>query len=259
MSARSPRRRRGEGGLEEDRVVAVGPVADPADRDAIGVGEDRPLPAELRPIGRVLARSLSSSWAFVQTPVDGHLGEVEADDLVVCTDGLGRDRASKTPASSHSSRRARTVVSETLLPQRALGVLPAAARHQAHQHHLEAVPVGAPWTMTTQRMQLVLHREQGFYGGPDGIERSGLERAHDGGVPPRDRWTVGKHPDCLGAITTTSGWSGALRQKCLTASWPDAYQPRPLTVLQATGGDDAEGDQDGENEQLLHGEGASAR
>ena len=32
----------GEGGLEKDRVIAVGPVADPADGNALGVGEDGP-------------------------------------------------------------------------------------------------------------------------------------------------------------------------------------------------------------------------
>src|SRR5271155_4378006 len=72
-----------EGRLEQDRIVAVGPVDGPPNGDAVGIGQDGPLPTELRSVRRVLARSLPSSRAFVQRTVDGNFSEVQADDLVV--------------------------------------------------------------------------------------------------------------------------------------------------------------------------------
>ena len=108
-------------------------MAQPMGMPLASVSTDHFQP-ELRSVSWVLARSFASSGAFVQGPIDGHLGEVEADDLVV-----GRIASSainsKMPASIHSSRRARAVVSETLRPQSRLGIFEAAPRHQAHQHH----------------------------------------------------------------------------------------------------------------------------
>lgn len=76
-----------EGGLEQDRVVAVRPVDRVADRDPVAVRQDRPLPPELASIRWVLAGSLTPTRAFVQGPVQGDIGQVEPDDPVVGAQG----------------------------------------------------------------------------------------------------------------------------------------------------------------------------
>jgi len=75
------------------------------------VGEDRPLPSSL-------ARSVGSypfprrHKALVQAGVQSDVRKVKADDPVVAGDRLVRD-CLEDPAAIHSSRRSRTVVSET--------------------------------------------------------------------------------------------------------------------------------------------------
>ena len=58
----------------------------------IGIGEqvggDRPLPADLGSIGGVGAGPVTTARGLVQAAVDGNLGEVQADDLVVAGDGF---------------------------------------------------------------------------------------------------------------------------------------------------------------------------
>jgi len=80
-----------EGGSEHHRVVAVGPVDRNAKGDAVCVDEDGPLPPELSPIGRVLPRSLPTSWGFVERAVERDVGEIEADDLVVARECFSSD------------------------------------------------------------------------------------------------------------------------------------------------------------------------
>src|SRR5579875_450467 len=49
-------------------TVAIGPVDGQPDRGPVSIGKDRPLPAELRSVSGILARSLATSWAFVHVP-----------------------------------------------------------------------------------------------------------------------------------------------------------------------------------------------
>jgi hypothetical protein len=74
-----------------------------------------------------------------------------------------------------------------LAPAETLAVLPTRPGDQADQHHLEAVAVGDPFAVTSERMGLGTRREKGPDGGEDGIEHFRLERAHDVGVPPLGR------------------------------------------------------------------------
>lgn len=92
-------------GGQKNRVVAVGPLGRLVDGDPDPIAEDRPLPSELAPI-------LPGSFA----PTRRHIGEVEADDLVVDRKRLV-DQRIEHPGPVHSSRRVRTVVSETFFPQ----------------------------------------------------------------------------------------------------------------------------------------------
>ena len=102
---------------EEHRVVAVRAVGCPAEGDAARVGDDRPLPSELRPVGRVLPRSLPASRGFVQGAVERRRRRGEARSPCRRPASASFTSCSKIPAATHSSRRLRTVVSETLLPQ----------------------------------------------------------------------------------------------------------------------------------------------
>lgn len=58
----------GEGGFEEAHVVAVGAVDDPADRDAVAVRGDGPLPAQLPTISGVRAGSRTAVRRLVSDP-----------------------------------------------------------------------------------------------------------------------------------------------------------------------------------------------
>lgn len=53
---------------------------------------------------------------------------------------------------------------------------------------LDAVPAVPKKPMTAERTGLGTRREQGMNGCPDGIKHFGVERAHDGGVPPQVVW-----------------------------------------------------------------------
>ena len=84
--------------------------------------------------------------------------------------------------------------------------------------------------MTAQGMALVVHREQGFYGRPDGIDHFGVERADDGGDLHLVVGVWVKHPDCLGATTTTGGWSRRSQAEML-----DSFAPGRLSVWPLSG------------------------
>ena len=120
--------------------------------------------------------------------------------------------ALNTPAAIHSSRRSRTVVSDTLFPTEPLGILPGAPRHQADEHHLEAVPIIGAGSMTTERM--VIHRlgNERFDSSPDDINHFGIEGAHDIRGPPLGRlvfWVAPRlsrgHTNDRWMVTTLSG------------------------------------------------------
>lgn len=209
--------------LDQNRVVAVGSVDGPADGDALGVGEDLLLPSELGPISRILARSFTSSWAFVQTPVDRHLGEVQADELVVSSDGLRRDGVEDSSALSFIAAGPHGGVGD-LVPTEPLGVFEAAPGHQAHQHHLEAVQYGGGGRWQSSGWLSLCTGSRGLMAVQTVSNTSGSSARMMVCTSTCSLW-VGKHPDCLGATTTTSGWSGALRQKCLTAPRPASYSP----------------------------------
>jgi hypothetical protein len=88
----------------------------------------------------------------------------------------------------------------------ALGVDPAAAGDEPHEHGEQADPVRDPPAVTPERMVVDRGWEQGLNFSPDGIEHLGVERAHDVGDL---HWIVGlectRHPSW--AITATGGWS----------------------------------------------------
>ncbi len=60
--------------------------------------------------------------------------------------------------------------------------------------------------MTAQWVSVDVDREQGLDGRPDGIAHFGVERAHDNWNLHSVVWWLGKHPESLGATTTTGGW-----------------------------------------------------
>ena len=96
-----------ECGLEELDVIAVRAIDRPTDRDTVQVDTDGPLPAEFGPIGWVAAGAFAAIGGFVQRPVDGDFGEVEADDLVERGEGFGVDlveHASGDPLVTSSSQ-----------------------------------------------------------------------------------------------------------------------------------------------------------
>ena len=72
-----------EGRGEEGDVVAVSTFSRPAEGNAGLVGEQRPLPAAFPPVNGVGPGSLAASGRLVLGTVDGRLGEVQADHLVV--------------------------------------------------------------------------------------------------------------------------------------------------------------------------------
>jgi hypothetical protein len=91
--------------LKEDRVVSVRPsMHKPMGMSTAPVSTDHSSLAWPDRSGS--AGSLTTSRTFAQSPVDGDLGKVEADDLVVGTDRVV-GRISENPAASHSSRRIR--------------------------------------------------------------------------------------------------------------------------------------------------------
>src|SRR5450759_4935350 len=89
MSSRSPRSatacRVGSSRMESPRFA-------PSMTQPMGIGElvgrDRPFPADLGSVGGVGAGPFTTAWGFVQAAVDGDLGQVQADDLVVAGDGF---------------------------------------------------------------------------------------------------------------------------------------------------------------------------
>ena len=66
-----------QGGFEQDGVVAVRSVDDPADRDPEQVSRDRPLPPDLGSVGGVGAGPFTTARGFVQAGVDGDLGQFQ--------------------------------------------------------------------------------------------------------------------------------------------------------------------------------------
>ena len=171
-----------EGRCQQDRVVAVRSIDRPAERDAGGVGEDRPLPAELGAIGRVLARSLAPTRTLVQAAVDGDVGKIQADDPVVAADRFGGDVVEHagfdplvTPVAHRGVRH--------LVRTQPFGVLPRAAGDEPHDHDLEAVPIRSALAMTAQRVGIDSHRQQRLDRRPDGVLHIRVQCTHDGGGP----------------------------------------------------------------------------
>jgi len=142
----------------------------------------------------------------VQAAVDCDVVEEEPDDLVVGRKCLGAElveHAGDDPlVAPCPGRRVRH-----LLRAEMLSVLPTAPRHQAYEDHLEAVAVRGSRTMTAQGMGVEGNGQQRLTGSPDGIYHFGVERAHDEGDLHLVIGGWVKHPDCLGATTTTGGWS----------------------------------------------------
>jgi len=137
--------------------------------------------------------------------VNGGLGEIETDDLVVGAEGLvdqlveHPDRFPLVPAGPQGG------VGDCPSDQ-SLGVDPRAPCDQADEHGLEADPIGDPRSMTAQGVGPVRGREQGLDRCPHCIKHFGLECAHDIGDL---HLVVGleRTQNQIWAITTTGGWS----------------------------------------------------
>jgi hypothetical protein len=119
----------------------------------------------------------------VQAPVDGDLGEIESDDLVVgpqrlfvelVEDPSGDPLVAACPQCRVGHRGA----------VQALCVLPRAACRQSDDDGVEALPVGDPRAVTTERVAFDGDGDERLDGGPHGISHFGFERAHDGRDPP---------------------------------------------------------------------------
>jgi hypothetical protein len=107
----------GEGGLEQDAVVAVGAVARPADRDAVAVGYQGPLPAAFAPRSTgAWAGTFAAGGCLVLAAVDGAVAQIEPDDASQAVRASSAT-SPNTSAVSHSSRRARSVVSDTAVQE----------------------------------------------------------------------------------------------------------------------------------------------
>ncbi len=104
---------RGQGGLQQSRVVAVGAADRPADGNVVAFRGDGPLPPEVAPVNRAFAGPLAAAGRLVDRPVNTDVGHVEAHDAVERPSASAQSR-SNTPASIHSSRRDLSVVSDTL-------------------------------------------------------------------------------------------------------------------------------------------------
>ena len=55
----------------------IGSIDGHAKGDSLLVGQHGPPPSLFGPVRRVLARSLTPTRTFVQTPADGHVAEIE--------------------------------------------------------------------------------------------------------------------------------------------------------------------------------------
>ena len=158
----------------------------PAQRDLVAFDAERPLPAAFAPVTGVGAGSFTTVGGFVQRPVDGDLGQVESDDPVERGERFG-GVGGNTPAAIHSSRRARSVVSET----RVRGLLrcrPTRPRGEADQHPPEHQPVGHPWPVQPKRVDWGLGQER-LDRRIHGVYNLAFECAHDGGdLPGRRLW-----------------------------------------------------------------------
>lgn len=160
------------------RVVAVGPVERPSDREARLVREDRPLVTELGSIRRGLARSLASTWAFVERSVESCVGQIEAHNLVAARQRLVHDRVEDSCGDPLVAPLARSRIGD-LPPAQPLRVLPRAARGEDGEHDLEALPVRFPQSMPTEGMAIDEHGDEGFDRLPDNGFHFRVERAHD--------------------------------------------------------------------------------
>src|SRR5450759_2552463 len=103
------------------------------------VGGDRPLPADLGPVGGVGAGPFSAVGGLVQAAVDGDLGQVQSDDLVVTGDGLFDqfvEHAGLQPFGASVAQGGLPCGGEPGCD------VPGAAGDQPHQDAGEAVPVG---------------------------------------------------------------------------------------------------------------------
>jgi hypothetical protein len=59
------------------------PSVAPAHRDAVAVGEQRPLPAEFAPVSGAGTGALAAGGSLVLAAVDGALRQVQAHDAVI--------------------------------------------------------------------------------------------------------------------------------------------------------------------------------
>jgi hypothetical protein len=97
----------------------------------------------------------------VQAAVEGNLRAIEADDLVVREKDLVRDLL-EDPGRLPLFATAPNGRVGDLGAAKTLGVLPAATRHQMHEHHLEGEPVALASPMPAEGVVVDRTRNQRF-------------------------------------------------------------------------------------------------
>jgi hypothetical protein len=138
----------GQGGLQQRRVVIVGPGRDQVQRDALVVAGHGPFGALFAPVDRAAPGHLTSARGLGDRSVHGQVVEVQADHLVVAgqrgpqhllTDpGLGPVVESAADGAVRAARGGDAFV--------------AAAVHQRGDHVVEHDPVGDPAAVASPRV-----------------------------------------------------------------------------------------------------------
>jgi hypothetical protein len=86
-----------QGGCQQRRVVPVGARGSDAQRDARSLGGDRAFQAAFAPVHRGGPGELAAAWRLGHAPIDRHIGQFQADDLVIRVQRQGMDLLADTP------------------------------------------------------------------------------------------------------------------------------------------------------------------
>ena len=162
----------------------------------------------------------------MQAAVHSDVGQVEADDPVVSGDRLVRDGIEDPSSDPLVASLAYGRVGD-LVATHPLCVLPRAARHEPDEHHLEAIPVGCTWPVTTERVRVDGHGHERFDRLPDGVFDFRVEARMMVGTSTRSlvgvtapRFSRGHHNDRWMVLS--------LRTPCSEAYFPIR---RPLSAV----------------------------
>ena len=167
-------------GWSSRKVVAVGAVGGPADRDAVAIRGDGPLPAALVAVGRVRPGALAAVGSLVQRAVEGHVVEVEADDPVECGERRVLELVEHPGIDPLVASGSQGRVGDLVVEDR-FDVHPRRPGHEPDEQTPQAQPVRDPRPMAAEPVRPIRRWKQRLDRCPDGIEHLGLERAHDVG------------------------------------------------------------------------------